>query len=119
MLFREEISNANDDAMRLESIGSLDETATGRFNPTVSSMDIDSAPGARESELFSGQADVFAFERCVSRLVEMSTWYHFFSCFCYVTQMTRVSLECGLDYDANSNTNARTQVLKRMRTCPM
>ena len=73
MLFREEISNVNDDAMRLESIGSLDETATGRFNPTVSSMDIDSAPGARESELFSGQADVFAFERCVSRLVEMST----------------------------------------------
>ena len=77
MLFREDISNVNDDAMRLESIGSLDETATGRFNPSDSSLpssiDLDSATVARESELFSGQADVFAFERCVSRLVEMST----------------------------------------------
>jgi hypothetical protein len=73
----------NEDAMRLESIGSLDETATGRFNPTHSSEDLDTSSSsssssstaeiARESELFSGQADVFAFERCVSRLVEMST----------------------------------------------
>ena len=67
------------DVMALESLGSLSETATGRFALADAPPQFLSAPKASSTfrpeqlELFTGAEDVFAFERCVSRLMEMQT----------------------------------------------
>ena len=67
------------DVMALESLGSLSETATGRFALADAPPQFLSAPKApstfrpEQLELFTGAEDVFAFERCVSRLMEMQT----------------------------------------------
>lgn len=81
---REETGHDDDDGgretdvMELEALGSMEETASGRFALREDAMDdaIEEdrrMAETREDEIFTGQADVFAFERCVSRLVEMSS----------------------------------------------
>lgn len=77
------------DVMVLESLGSLSETATGRFAladstahstaHTPSNTSKGSLPASNAAltpdklDLFTGAEDVFAFERCASRLMEMQT----------------------------------------------